>query len=267
MSRAGQAWGIPLPFAPANVVYVWFDALINYASAVGLRDRRRTIRAVVARRPSHHREGHHAVPHRGVAGDAVERRRRGATAGVRPRLDQLRRPADEQDVGHERRPGGSGRQVRAGSGAAVSHQGDRVRQRRRFHVGAVRGTLQRRPGEQPRQPGEPRQRDGAQVPRRNCQAGRERRAARPGCHRCVGALPRGHGAAGTSRGRGRGVRHRDRFQRLCSRNGAMGARQGSASRRAPGRRPVRGRRGRAGRLDAAAPGDPHVGGRVAAAPG
>ena len=35
MSRAGQAWGIPLPFAPENVVYVWFDALINYASAVG----------------------------------------------------------------------------------------------------------------------------------------------------------------------------------------------------------------------------------------
>jgi methionyl-tRNA synthetase len=35
MSRAGQAWGIPLPFAPNNVVYVWFDALINYASAVG----------------------------------------------------------------------------------------------------------------------------------------------------------------------------------------------------------------------------------------
>jgi methionyl-tRNA synthetase len=35
MSRAGQAWGIPLPFAPDNVVYVWFDALINYAAAVG----------------------------------------------------------------------------------------------------------------------------------------------------------------------------------------------------------------------------------------
>jgi methionyl-tRNA synthetase len=35
MSRAGQSWGIPLPFAPENVVYVWFDALINYAAAVG----------------------------------------------------------------------------------------------------------------------------------------------------------------------------------------------------------------------------------------
>jgi methionyl-tRNA synthetase len=36
MSRAGQSWGIPLPWDPASVVYVWFDALINYASAVGL---------------------------------------------------------------------------------------------------------------------------------------------------------------------------------------------------------------------------------------
>ena len=35
VSRAGQAWGIPLPFDPENVVYVWYDALINYAAAVG----------------------------------------------------------------------------------------------------------------------------------------------------------------------------------------------------------------------------------------
>jgi len=35
VSRAGQSWGIPLPFDPGNVVYVWFDALINYAAAVG----------------------------------------------------------------------------------------------------------------------------------------------------------------------------------------------------------------------------------------
>jgi methionyl-tRNA synthetase len=35
VSRAGQAWGIPLPFAPESVVSVWYDALINYAAAVG----------------------------------------------------------------------------------------------------------------------------------------------------------------------------------------------------------------------------------------
>jgi methionyl-tRNA synthetase len=35
ISRAGQHWGIPVPDDPDSVVYVWFDALINYASAVG----------------------------------------------------------------------------------------------------------------------------------------------------------------------------------------------------------------------------------------
>ena len=35
VSRAGQAWGIPLPFDPSSVVYVWYDALINYIAAVG----------------------------------------------------------------------------------------------------------------------------------------------------------------------------------------------------------------------------------------
>jgi len=36
ISRAGQSWGIPLPWDTSSVIYVWFDALINYAAAVGL---------------------------------------------------------------------------------------------------------------------------------------------------------------------------------------------------------------------------------------
>ena len=35
VSRSGQAWGIPMPGNSDSVVYVWFDALINYASAIG----------------------------------------------------------------------------------------------------------------------------------------------------------------------------------------------------------------------------------------
>ena len=35
VSRAGQAWGIPMPDDPNSVIYVWVDALINYATAVG----------------------------------------------------------------------------------------------------------------------------------------------------------------------------------------------------------------------------------------
>lgn len=36
ISRQKQKWGIPVPFDPDSVVYVWADALINYISAVGL---------------------------------------------------------------------------------------------------------------------------------------------------------------------------------------------------------------------------------------
>jgi methionyl-tRNA synthetase len=35
MSRSSFAWGIPVPWDPTHVVYVWFDALINYATVAG----------------------------------------------------------------------------------------------------------------------------------------------------------------------------------------------------------------------------------------
>jgi len=35
VSRTGQTWGVPLPIDESQVVYVWFDALINYISALG----------------------------------------------------------------------------------------------------------------------------------------------------------------------------------------------------------------------------------------
>ncbi|MDE2020118.1 MAG: methionine--tRNA ligase [Patescibacteria group bacterium] len=36
ISRENRPWGIPVPNDPHHVVYVWFDALINYISAVGM---------------------------------------------------------------------------------------------------------------------------------------------------------------------------------------------------------------------------------------
>jgi methionyl-tRNA synthetase len=35
VTRIGQAWGIPVPFDPQFTIYVWFDALLNYATAAG----------------------------------------------------------------------------------------------------------------------------------------------------------------------------------------------------------------------------------------
>ena len=38
ISRSTFDWGIPVPWDTEQVVYVWFDALLNYATAVGLTD-------------------------------------------------------------------------------------------------------------------------------------------------------------------------------------------------------------------------------------
>ncbi|MGN0617524.1 MAG: methionine--tRNA ligase [Ruminiclostridium sp.] len=35
ISRTSVKWGIPFPFDPEHTVYVWFDALVNYISALG----------------------------------------------------------------------------------------------------------------------------------------------------------------------------------------------------------------------------------------
>lgn len=40
VTRSTVRWGIPVPFDPGHVVYVWFDALINYLSGVGYPDER-----------------------------------------------------------------------------------------------------------------------------------------------------------------------------------------------------------------------------------
>lgn len=38
VSRSGLDWGVPLPIDPKHVVYVWFDALINYLTLIGFAD-------------------------------------------------------------------------------------------------------------------------------------------------------------------------------------------------------------------------------------
>src|SRR5947209_1816032 len=35
ITRTGESWGIPVPFDPGFTIYVWFDALLNYITAIG----------------------------------------------------------------------------------------------------------------------------------------------------------------------------------------------------------------------------------------
>ena len=122
--------------------------------------------------------------------------------------------------------------VRARSAPAVPHEGDRVRRRRRLLVGAVRRALQRRPREQPRQSGEPRDGDGASV-----SAGQP--GARDGSasdqlvrlgEQVVQRLPARDGRARAARGRGGGLPPDRRDQRVHRRDGAVGAGEGSSDR-------------------------------------
>ena len=70
ISRTSITWGVPLPWDAAHVIYVWYDALINYATAIGYGHRRGPVRHLVAHGAPPHRQGHPALPLRVLAGDA-----------------------------------------------------------------------------------------------------------------------------------------------------------------------------------------------------
>ncbi len=57
VSRHGKTWGVPLPIAEDHVVYVWFDALINYISAIGFAEN--TSPAEFGKVPAPMDEAHH----------------------------------------------------------------------------------------------------------------------------------------------------------------------------------------------------------------
>ena len=90
LSRAKITWGVEVPWDPGHVFYVWFDALLNYYTALSFaRDGRGPDRPLLARELPHPRQGHPQVPRRLLAGDADGRRPAAPAARADPRL-----PAD-----------------------------------------------------------------------------------------------------------------------------------------------------------------------------
>jgi methionyl-tRNA synthetase len=49
ITRSATGWGVPVPDDPSQVIYVWFDALINYITLVGYPDDPEDAGKVVAR--------------------------------------------------------------------------------------------------------------------------------------------------------------------------------------------------------------------------
>ena len=231
----------------AGTIYVWYDALINYITGAGFPDDPDAFAHVVAGRPPRHRQGHRPVPHDLLAGDAVERRPRGAAPGLGPRLSCRAGREDEQEPRQLPRPRRGGRRVRRRRRALRDAPRGPVRPGRRRVVGLVRAALQRRPRERLRQPREPHGLDGQPLPRRRA-AG-----AAPAGESPLGRGLGGHAARGTASGSTAAccttrwrelwefVRRREQDRR---RRAALDARQGGEGGRRGGRRAAPRRAGR-----------------------
>ena len=209
-----------------------------------IRHRRSAAGTVVAGEPACRGEGHHAVSLRRLAGHVDERGIGTPRNGLRPRVGALPGTADEQVAGYGGRSARSRRSPRAGSAALVPDEGDPVRRRRRFLVGALRGALQRRSRQQPRQPRQPRDDDGREVSWAAVSSGSARAGTASGAGRgdCRG-LSRGDGPICAARGGRRHLRARRRDQRVHRGVYAMapGERRGARRRARPSA--VRRRRG------------------------
>ena len=185
-SRARSSPGASrCPWDPAHVFYVWFDALLNYYTALVVRPRRRgPDRALLARQLPHPRQGHPQVPRRVLAGDADGRRAPAARARADPRLpaDARRLGRREQDVQVARqraRPVRGDGRVRHRRAALLLLPRGLLRPGRRRLDDHVRRALRVRAGQRLRQPRQPHAGDDRPLPRRR-RAGRRRR---PGARR------------------------------------------------------------------------------------
>ena len=96
LSRPKLKWGMKLPWDDSQRMYVWFDALLNYYTALTFaREGEDLSESLLAGRPARDGQGHPQVPRGDLAGALHGRGDRAAAAHGHPRL-----PADgrEEDV-------------------------------------------------------------------------------------------------------------------------------------------------------------------------
>ena len=204
LSRAKLEWGIRVPWDDSQVVYVWWDALLNYYTALGYaRDGEDLTDDVLAGDLPPDRQGHPQVPHRLLAGAADGRRPAGPRARLRPRLPADGGREDEQVARQRARPVRGHRPLRRRRAALLPAARRLVRTGRLGLRGGVRGALRERARQRLRQPREPHDRDDRALSRRRRAGGRPRSAARGRLRRARrarrGADRRGRGHAGARR--------------------------------------------------------------------
>ena len=168
LSRGKITWGVPVPWDPGHVFYVWFDALLNYYTALGYArpGEDLTDRFWPA---TYHVIGKDILKFHTVFWPALlmAAELRAARARLRPRLPARRRRAQDVQVAGQRAGPvrGDGRLRRRR--AALLPQPRRAVRRRRLGVdGVARRALRGRARQRARQPRQPLDRDAAPLPRR-----------------------------------------------------------------------------------------------------
>ena len=167
LTRHKLTWGVQVPWDPEHVFYVWFDALLNYYSALTYaRPGEDLAERVLARQLPPDREGHPALPHRLLARAADGGGHRAAGARVRPRLPAARRREDEQVAGERARPLRGDRALRLRRAALLPVPRRPLRPGRLGLDGLLRAALRDRAGQRAGQPREPFDLDAAPLSRR-----------------------------------------------------------------------------------------------------
>ena len=141
-----RGWGLPVPGDATQVMYVWFDALANYITALGYGSAEPRLSPILAgqsRSGARHRQGHRAVSRRLLARDPPVGRPAAPVTDPRPWLSHARWAPDEQDArdgyrSDRTRPGlGRGRRPLLAAPRGPGGRG------RRLHRDRLRPGLQR----------------------------------------------------------------------------------------------------------------------------
>ena len=184
LSRPTLKWGMPLPWDPEQRMYVWFDALLNYVTALGFaREGEDLTERFWPRQPARDGQGHPQVPRGDLAGAAAGGRPRAAAADDDPRLPADGREEDVEVARQRARPLRGDRALRRRRAALLPLPRGQLRPGRLDLHGRLRGPLRDRAGQRLRQPRQPRPGDGRALPRRRRARGRRRRGARRGLRR------------------------------------------------------------------------------------
>ena len=96
VTRTSFDWGIKAPFDPRHVVYVWFDALLNYMTAIGYKADEEMFNKYWPARHSSGGQGNRALPFHHLADYADGHGRSYSEESIWTRLAGSGRHQDEQ---------------------------------------------------------------------------------------------------------------------------------------------------------------------------